>query len=457
MQNKTKKMEKKAREYQAKNITEIRHGFARYKRQLYCLPTGAGKTFVSSSLAQMAVQRGKKVLFVAHRTELLKQAEQVLPEQVRVHSVFKKYQGETPDLIIIDEAHHTPARQWMRILEQFPQAYVLGVTATPCRLDGQPLNFYENMVLGPDMAELIAQGHLSKFLYYAPEAPEDGRMSQRKLDDWLAQKPEIVGDAVREYTNRCAGRAAVAFCCNKKHAEFTAQQFRSAGYRAYALTSDVAKERREQMIEQLGTGQIDVLCSCDIISEGTDIPTIEVAILLRRTQSVGLYLQQVGRALRVAQEKQQAYILDMVGNAGRWIKHEGERVFLLRHGFPDSNREWSLEKGVSAPKREKGEIEAVMCADCWAWYAPAPCCPSCGAARPRKERKLQYTQGELAEAQAQVKVVKMRTEEDVKRAARREEGQCKSLEDWQRLAKKRGYKQGWAFMRYKARAGKRSL
>ena len=214
------------------------------------------------------------------------------------------------DLIIIDEAHHAVAGSWARVLASQPKARILGVTATPQRLDGLGLRSqFDAMVVGPTTGDLIRDGWLATFVVYEPTAAPD--MSAAKIrggdfaieDQRAAMGGVVIGAAVTEYQRICPGAPAVVFCVDIDHSQRVAEVFRAAGVRAAHVDGETAASDRRSAIAGLSNGTVDVICNCGLISEGVDVPAIGAAILLRPTASLALYLQQVGRALRPRQAK----------------------------------------------------------------------------------------------------------------------------------------------------------
>ena len=223
-----------------------------------------------------------------------------------------------------------------------------------------------------------------------------------------------------------------------KHAKEVAQQFTDAGYRAGCVDGTLKKEERDAMLAGLGNGSLHVVTSCDIISEGTDIPAIGCAILLRKTASLSLYLQQVGRALRVCEGKEHAIILDHVGNS-------------LVHGLPTDEWEWSL-LGEKQRKRKAGSelIKVKQCPKCYAVFAPTPngACPQCSHIPKPKGRKIINAAGELVEVTAaEVERQKLERKRDVYA--------CQTLPELLEFQRSQGYKEGWALAVHQARQNKR--
>lgn len=465
----------KLRDYQQQGVDDIRQAFrAGFRAPLFVLPTGGGKTILFNYIAASAASKGKTVWILVHRIELIRQTSLKLMQAGVQHGIINpkftpnyraniqvasvqslvKRMGRMfskPDMIIVDEAHHTNATTYAKIIEANPQAKLLGVTATPCRTDESGLGvtsggFFDHIVMGPQIYELIEQGHLSqpRILWPGTTGPDLSGVRSRAGDfarDQLQQvldKPHITGNAVKHYRKVCAGEPAIVFCASVAHAQHVAEQFRAARYNFHAVDGKMDDQERTKLIEGLGNGSVQGLTSCDLISEGTDIPAVSCAILLRPTQSLGLYLQQVGRALRPAPGKKWAWVLDHVGN-------------VTRHGVPDEHRDWSLD----APKRTKRgkkdkepEMRAKQCPTCYAVHKPAPACPMCGHAYKPEGRQPDEVEGELKEMTKSDK-------EAMRRQRFKEQRSAQTLEDLIQLGKQRGYKPGWAYAVHKARMQKR--
>jgi superfamily II DNA or RNA helicase len=439
------------RAYQQRAIADTRAAInAGSRAPLLVLPTGGGKTIIFSAIAQSAAAKGNRVLILVHRRELIHQASSKLQwigldhgiiaagvpasdAQVQIASVQTLARRLTrmdwqPGLIIIDEAHHATAGQWARILDHWPNAYRLGVTATPCRLDGCGLrNAFNAMVLGPSVADLISAGYLSPARIYAPPVVADLQSIRSRGGDYAndqaaaaMDRPTVTGDAIAHYQRLAAGQQAIAFCCNVAHAVSVCDAFKTAGIGAELLLGNTPD--REQVVADFASHRIRVLVTVDVVSEGFDVPAASCAILLRPTQSLGLYLQQVGRVLRPAPGKEHAVILDHVGN-------------VTRHGFPDDPRDWSLDDRM---RRSKGTPAPSVrtCPECFAAFKPAPICPVCGAGCvPIRSRVIREMAGELRELKREE--VRQRTDE------RR---QARTLQQLIAVGQARGMKNpvGWA-------------
>jgi superfamily II DNA or RNA helicase len=347
------------RDYQTNNVTEIRAAFAQYRRVLFVLPTGGGKTVIFAFITTHASGKGKRVTILAHRQEIAEQISLALTAMGVAHGRIQPRHQTTDDLVqvgmvqtvarrladiaepallVIDEAHHAVAGTWRKIADAWPQVRVLGVTATPERLDGVGLrDAFDVLVLGPDVRELIDGGHLASFRYPAPSNVTDLSSVRTFAGDFNAgdlerviDRDAITGDVVEHYLKHLAPRTAIAFCVTVAHAEHVARRFRDAGIQAASIDGSMSADERRDVVEQLRTGDIRVLASCEIISEGFDAPAVGGCILLRPTQSFALYRQQVGRCLRPKDDGSTAIIVDHVANV--W-----------RHGLPDAPHIWSLD------------------------------------------------------------------------------------------------------------------
>jgi superfamily II DNA or RNA helicase len=390
-----------------------------------CRLAAVSKTVLFSRVANNVSARGKRVGIFAHRVELLDQISRTLDgfgvahgridadtRRVSDHGVqvvsaatYSRRINSMPifDVGIIDEAHHVkPDNTWHRCMMNSENAVWLGVTATPQRLDGTGLGqSFTTMVQGPGPRELIEAGYLSKYVAFAPPCRVDLSSLRTVAGDYnlsdLAQAvdvPSITGDAVAHYRKHLDGRPAIAFCVSVAHAQHVADHFRYAGYSAKSIDGSMDKQVRAEIMAEFRAGDLQVLTSCEIVSEGLDVPGVHGAILLRPTQSLGLYMQQVGRALRLCDGKDRAIILDHAGNTSR-------------HGLPDDHREWSLE---DRPKRKKGDgCETVkQCRSCYAAYSSdLSACPECGYAEPgSKPREIELREGELVEVTSRAEAMR---------------------------------------------------
>lgn len=476
------------RHYQKKITAGVGAAYAAgFTAPLAVAPTGAGKTIIFAFVAQGAAGKGLRSFIVCHRIELIKQTCKALnglgveygvihpdaPRQydklVQVCSVQTLANhieelvaaGIIPHFLIYDEAHHATAGLWKTISRYLPAPRTLtfGVTATPIRTDGQGLGaqhqggVFDTLVMGPQISELIAEGYLVKADVYAPEsrvnmagmvAGTGGDFAVRELEERV-DRADLIGDAVAEYRRLADGLPAVAFCVSIAHAEHVAEQFKAAGYRAFAVSGDKKKtpaKLRERILAGLETGATQIVASCDLISEGTDIPALGCGLMLRPTASLSLFLQQAGRLLRPCAGKERAVLLDLAGNC-------------LRHGMPEEDRAWSLDGIVKERKRKKSEgpppPRVMTCTECHTVHIPGPNCIRCGHVYPVAEAEPMKTpsEGKLIHITEEIKATIMSAKE-------REIAEARTLEDLQKIAALRNYPAGWATLTFKMREKMRS-
>ena len=453
------------RPYQQAAVDAVRDSFrSGRKRPLLVAPTGSGKTVIFSYITASAAAKGNRTLVLVHRAELLEQCHRSLSQMdvphgliasgltpdrsqltqiASVQTLVRRFDRVVaPDLIVIDEAHHATAGAWASVLAQYPNARVLGVTATPQRLDGKGLGqVFDDLIRGPEVADLLDQGFLARPVYYAPKTVSmegvhktAGDFNRAEIAERM-DKPTITGDAVIHYRKYAEGQPCIVFCTGIKHAEHVAQAFNAAGYRFKVIDGTLAKEERARRVLDLSSGALQGLVSVDIVSEGFDLPCVSTAILLRPTASLSLHLQQVGRVLRPSPGKQRAVILDHVGNC-------------KRHGLAEEVRDWSLD-GVRKRVRNniQDDIQSTrQCPQCYAVHTPSPACPQCLHIYEIKDRIPDVVDGELEEIKARVAM----------RDRKREQGTAQSLADLVRVGKARGMKNphGWAHNVFNARQRK---
>lgn len=459
------------RDYQVKAVSDIEAAFRETRRALFVLPTGGGKTTIFSEIAKRAVDAEQTVFVLAHRRELIDQAaarlrrfgmdpglivsgeKMTLNAQVQVGSIQtlirRLHAFDAPDLIIVDEAHRAVAASYESILTHYPFARVLGLTATPCRLDGKGLKeAFGALVEGPSVESLITGEFLMRPVVYSASIPDLTGIKTRAGDyalDQLAdalERSTICGDAVRSYQKFTPGRSAIAFCVNVKHAGTTADAFNAAGIAAEVLTGDASTTDRAAILGRLRSGETKVVATVDVLTEGFDFEALETILLLRPTKSLALYLQMCGRVLRVSEGKPEAVILDLSGNT-------------LRHGLIEEPREWSLA-GIEEKARQRatnGDTLTVrLCQNCFGVHKAAPVCPLCGHQHAADVRVPVVKAGELRRIQAEELAA---AKAAAARKRKSEERDCRTLEDFMRLGRQRGYKfpAGWAAHRWQARRG----
>lgn len=486
------------REKQQKLVNDLRVALRTNKRVLAVAHTAFGKTVTFSYIAAGAIKKGSRILIMAHRKKLIQQIGASLNRfgincgyinphynpaymrQVQVATVgtlysrlkkipakFRKF-----DLVILDEAHHlVESNTFGKVFRELGSPLLIGFTATAERGDGTGLGegeggVFQVIVLGSSVKESIDDGFLSPFKVYAPaNGPIDvsgvkittrGDYDKKALADRV-DKPKVTGDAVKEWERHAKGMPTVVFCVSIEHCNHVAEAFRSAGYDFRVIHGDQDIALQDELIDGLGKTHIG-LVACDLISEGVDVPSIACALFMRPTKSLGLYIQQAGRAIRpVYREgadlstrearlralatgpKPHAILLDMAG-------------LCFTHGLIDEEREWSLEGRKKKGKGKKKDEEPVAlksCKKCFVVFAPAPVCPHCGEPVEVQSRQVEHVDGELAEITPEMR-------SQLSRERRKEQGKAQSLDDLRRIAAQRGYSEKWADKVYEARQRKRA-
>jgi len=454
------------RDYQEAMIRDARVSLATNKRILLVGATGCGKTVLALEMIRGAVARGKRVLFLCHRRELVRQSSRAFWNAGVEHGMVMAGKAMTavmanvgvintvanriarmqpPDLIIVDEAHRSVSPSYLKLFEAWPDAHVVGLTATPERTDGRGLGeVYDAIVEGPSMRWLIDNGYLSDYRIIAPVSSVSldgvtkraGDYAQDQLEA-AVDKPGITGDAVDSYRKYAAGKRCMVFCVTIKHSEHVCAQYNAAGIPAEHVDGSHSDAERDAILARFRAGETLVVCSVQLAIEGLDIPAIEVVQFLRPTASLIVYLQAIGRGLRVEPGKPELIVLDQVAN---W----------QRHGLPDDDREWSLAGQTKSRKQDDAApLTTRQCPACYYVYrAGLLSCPGCGTPPPMAKREgPREIDGELTEID----------KEAMRRTARREQGAARTLADLVALGIRRGLNRPaeWAAITLAARAGRK--
>lgn len=443
------------RPYQHKIIDETRALMRQgIKSILITSPTASGKTVLVAHMLKTAEARGMASFFIVHRRELVKQStitfsevgvrhgicaanfqedKRPLVQIASIQTLARRFPNyRKPSLVIWDEAHHCAANTWKKIHEAFPEAFHIGLTATPARLDGQGLKpYFSRMVNGPSVEWLIEHKYLSDYKLYAPSTvnlvglhTSMGDFIKSELSERV-DKPTITGDAIHQYTKHANGKRAVVFAVSIEHSKHIVEQFNAAGIPSAHIDGETDIGIRDNSIGQFREGKIKVLSNVDLCGEGFDLPALEAAILLRPTQSLGLYLQQVGRTLRIHSGKNHAIILDHVGAC-------------MQHGLPDDDRQWTLE-GKDKKQNNGDGIHVRICSRCYAAQRPgSKVCKFCGHTFEIQSREVEQKDGELTE----IDVMQLRRQRMIS------QGKCQTFDELVAEGKRRKYKRPFFWAKY---------
>lgn len=387
------------RDYQVVALNNVAAAYREEKRRVVLtMPTGAGKTVTVAAMAKTAVDNGRRVLMLVHRQELLRQAEATMklaginvgviwkdrnePEAdvvlTTIQSRKKLKQYGVEDFIIVDECHHAVSPTWKKRLDQH-KARVLGLTATPERLDGRGLReVFDDLVIGRRIEELIADGWLCNYRLLAPPGGYDMTGARWRAGDFEIESSEReakkrMADVVAAFDKYARNRKSLVFCVSIKHAEETLEKLQAIGIRCALLTGSDNDRERQAVEQQFRAGELDALLNVDLFGEGYDCPECDCVVLARPTESLSLYLQQIGRAMRPAKGKEYALIIDCARNSSRL-------------GLPDDRRRWSLDSQKRNVK-EREQPPLWTCPKCFTTHKPGTLvCNTCGYVRKLKPR-----------------------------------------------------------------------
>ena len=454
------------RDYQTKVIDEITQvAVEGAKKIVVQLPCAGGKTVLVAKIISHAVANKKKCLFLVHRRELIYQSvdklknfgveagvilsdhaeNRDLPAQVAsIQTLHRRgikgnqFYLPPADLVIVDEIHHILSSQtWQELLACYPDAYIVGLTATPISRNGVGFgNFFDRLILGPTIQELTEQGHLVPVKHYAPTVPDlkgikisQGDYNEKQLEKRM-DSPKLIGDILENWSLIAKNKKTIVFGSGVKHSIHIAESFNKIGVSACHIDGKTPKETRDKLIEKFNKGEIQVLSNCLIFQEGFDCPSASALVFARPTKSLLLYLQVAGRILRPSPGKEHAIILDHAGA-------------IYEHGRVDQNWPWKLSYGKKKfiskfmPKVPK-EKRFIVCGNCKLSYSGRLICPECGWKPIVKGKEIETLDGYLQEIDSVKNPVPDRS-----LWWRGLKGYCES----------KGYNEGWAAHKFKEKFG----
>lgn len=428
---------------------------------------------IAAQIVERAVEKGRYVIFLAHRRELVNQAADKLIHFGVDHGVLMA--GEFPygatnvqvasidtlrarciksnklplphaDVIVLDEAHRSLAPTYLKILDLYPKAVVLGLTATPIRSDGKGLgHVYEDMVSCPSIRALIDMGHLVEPRTFAPTIPDltgvrvrNGDYDPRELSRAM-DKRRLVGDIVSHWFRLAADRPTIVFASSVKHSIHLKDEFLRQGVRAVHVDGETPVKERKAAVTDVKVGKVQVVCNYAVFTEGFDEPSLSACVLARPTKNLGLYLQMAGRTLRPFKDKEDSLIIDHSGN-------------IYEHGFITDQHNWVLEEGKalhdtnSERQRKLDERKPITCVKCMTVYTGQRICPHCGNVPERKGKWVESASGDLMEVR-----------EEKRRTAKKRVYTSEEKQSWYsqllHYAHEKKKSEGWVAHTYRAKFG----
>lgn len=432
------------RPYQQKLIDDVRASIRNGNKSIVAvLGCGGGKSVIQGSIAKSSTDRGNRVLFLVHRKELCQQIANTFCAlgvnmefcDVSMVQTVSRRLGKLPDydLIITDEAHHSTANTYKKIYEHYSDVIRCGFTATPIRLNRGGLGeVYSDLITSVSTRWLIENNYLAPYKYYSVKLADTSELhtvaGEFKQDEvaQLMENKEIYGDTVKQWKRLAEGKKTIIYCATVEAAKKTAERFSSEGYSSIAIDGKTPQDERKRAMDAFRSGEITILCNCELFGEGLDVPDCECVVLLRPTQSLTLFIQQSMRSMRYMPNKT-AIIIDHVGNC-------------YRHGLPDDDREWSLE-----PKHKQENLVKIReCKECFSVYPPTLSkCPYCGAEATHEIRKTDRKTVEID-------LVEVKRIEDIKNADYADL-KAETWDDVIKIQKARGYHFQWCFRFAKSR------
>ncbi|MFH7326613.1 DEAD/DEAH box helicase [Desulfurivibrio sp. C05AmB] len=454
------------RDYQQRAVDQVRDNIAAGKKRTgMVLATAGGKTPVNAEFTRLAVEKGKRVLFLVHRRNLVEQTRAAfafhgvtkvgiimagykpdlsLPVQLATIQTYgrriKLDEGETvfnfpADLILVDECHRAVSKVYQDVFRHYPKATVIGCTATPMRADGRGLGeVFDSLIEVSTPAELTARGYLVPCRYFCPSKPDLEKLKVVRGDyetGELAKRmnqPKLVGDVVSNWLKHASDRKTIVFCVTVSHSQAVTAEFKRQGVSAYHLSAQSSDEEREYAFQEMERGNIQVISNVALYQEGTDVPDISCVVLARPTKSLGLYRQCVGRGLRPSADAPDCILLD----------HGG---VVEEHGLITDPVEWVLDGKKKAWRQRKHqqekEVKSVKCRSCDLVFRGSAKCPECGSPVQSFGKPVEAIDADLRELKPKVSMAEQRRFYGMLR----------------HYAMQKGYDPGWCYWKYREKYG----
>lgn len=468
-------------------VEELRAALRRHQSVLLQAATGFGKTYVASYIAANAHGKRKRVIFGVHRRELARQTARTfdrfgipygyiaagmapnpfaLVQIASVDTLRRRPQLMGCDLFVPDEAHLWTGETRLEVIDTVKAdgAHIVPLTATPEAPGGRSMRLIADyMVCGPSVRWLIERGHLSRYIPYAAARPDLSKISISQGEFAVGSltenfdKPSIIGDAVATYKKYAMGLRHIGYCFSREHGRHMRDTFSANGIPAGYIDGDTPDDERRELIWKFATREIWVLFNVALMREGFDLSSqvdmdvpIESVGLYAPSKSLPLAMQEMGRALRP--KNVAAPILD---HAGIMVNRDGS----FNHGFPDDEREWSLDGASRRVSSGETAIPTCVCAECLAVYRPAAKCPYCGAVREIEGREVEQVAGDVFEIDPEkVRLLNAelaRKKEFEAKERKREEQAARTIAELVKIGKARNYKMpGYVAQKLKARGVK---
>ena len=440
------------------------------KQVLIRAETGAGKTIIATSILHGAMNKGSRTWFIVPRRQLLTQTAMTYQRFNIPHSYIaagEKYSGSAahhicslqtipkriedvrlPDLAIMDETHYGGG-QLDTVISKLIKGgtRLIGLSATPVLPGGEGMDkWYDEMIDGLSLRELIRLGRLSDYDYYEAAAPDrsglkasrSGEYTSQSLDDWTNLHGKyVVGNAIKLYKEYAAGQLCIHFAPSIEASKAAADAYTAAGIPAAHMDGETDADVRRYLIDRYAKREILILCNVDLMTFGFDLAAqvgrdvvIEAMIDAAPTKSLAKQRQKWGRVLRW--KPKPAVIFDLVGNCSE-------------HMYPCTDIEWSLSGKARTVRREtEREVKMRQCDKCGYCHPPAPLCPNCGHKYPIQSRQIKEVDGE-------VRKVDKAAIAAAKKDKYIEVGRAKTMDDLWRIAKERGYKSQWVRIQSKVK------